>query len=79
MSLREIYGTEVPPELMCRVTNSVKDLLDEWRARSKESYCSVLFLDALMINVKDGSLIVKKSIYLALASRLDGQKKILGL
>lgn len=78
-SLKEIYGTEVSPELISRVTDSVKDLLDEWRARSLESFYPVLFLDALVINVKDGSHIVKKSVYLALAIRMDGQKEILGL
>jgi transposase-like protein len=78
-SLKEIYGVEVSPELISRVTDSVKDLLDEWRSRSLESFYPVLFLDALVINVKDGNHIVKKSVYLALAIRMDGQKEILGL
>jgi putative transposase len=78
-SLKEIYGIEVSPELISRVTDSVKDLLDEWRSRSLESFYPVLFLDALVINVKDSNHIVKKSVYLALAIRMDGQKEILGL
>jgi putative transposase len=78
-SLKEIYGVEVSPELISRVTDSVKDLLDEWRSRSLESFYPALFLDALVINVKDGNHIVKKSVYLALAIRMDGQKEILGL
>ena len=44
-----------------------------------EPFYPVLFLDALVANVKDGAHIVKKSIYLALAIRLDGQKELLGL
>jgi len=78
-SLKEIYGVEVSPELISRVTDSVKDLLDEWRSRTLESFYPVLFLDALVINVKEGNHIVKKSVYLALAIRMDGQKEILGL
>jgi len=78
-SLKEIYGVEVSPELISRVTDSVKDLIDEWRSRTLESFYPVLFLDALVINVKEGSHIVKKSVYLAMAIRMDGQKEILGL
>jgi putative transposase len=77
--LKEIYGTDVSPELISRATESIKELLDDWRERSLEPFYPVLFLDALGINVKDGAHIVKKSIYLALAIRLDGQKELLGL
>ena len=77
--LKEIYGTDVSPELISRATDSVKEILDEWRSRSLEPFYPVLFLDALVANVKDGAHIVKKSIYLALAIRMDGQKELLGL
>ena len=77
--LKDIYGTDVSPELISRATDSIKELLDDWRDRSLEPFYPVLFLDALVINVKDGAHIVKKSIYLALAIRLDGQKELLGL
>lgn len=77
--LKEIYGVDVSPELISRATDSAKELLDEWRARTLDPFYPVVFLDALVINVKDGSHIVKKSVYLALAIRLDGKKELLGL
>lgn len=77
--LKDIYGTDVSPELISRATDSVKEVLDEWRSRTLESFYPVLFLDALVANVKEGAHIIKKSIYLALAIRLDGQKELLGL
>jgi transposase-like protein len=77
--LKEIYGTDVSPELISRATDSVKDLLDEWRSRPLEPFYPVLFLDALVIPVKDDSKIQKKAFYLALAIRMDGQKELLGL
>ena len=36
----------------------------------------VLFLDALRVNLRDGGVVVKKSVYWALAIRLDGQKEL---
>ena len=77
--LKEIYGTDVSPEPISRATDSVKDLLDEWRNRPLEAFYPVLFLDALVIPVKDDSRIQKKAFFLALAIRMDGQKEILGL
>jgi len=77
--LKDIYGVDVSPELISRATDSVKELMDEWRSRSLEPFYPVVFLDALVANIKDGAHVVKKAIYLALAIRLDGQKELLGL
>jgi transposase-like protein len=77
--LKDIYAVEVSPELISRVTDEVKELAAEWRGRPLEGFYPVLFLDALRVNIRDGSTVVKKSVYLALAIRLDGQKELLGL
>jgi putative transposase len=39
----------------------------------------VLFLDVLRVNIRNEGHVSKKSVYLALALRLDGQKKLLGM
>lgn len=77
--LKEIYKVDVSPELISRVTDSVKELIEEWRKRALDAFYPIVFLDALVINVKENSKVVKKAIYLALAVRLDGQKELLGL
>jgi transposase-like protein len=77
--LKEIYAVDVSPELISRVTDEVKELAAEWRGRALEPFYPVLFLDALRVNIRDGATVAKKSVYLALAIRLDGQKELLGL
>jgi transposase-like protein len=77
--LKEIYGTEVSAEFITRVTDSVVELLEEWRNRELESVYPVVFLDAIVVKVRDGGHVVKKSIYLALAITLEGRKELLGL
>ncbi len=77
--LKEIYGTEVSPELISRATDSVKELLDDWRSRTLESFYPILFLDALVISVREDGKVIKKSIYMALAINLEGRKELLGL
>ena len=70
--LKGIYAIDVSPDLISRVTDSVKEMLDEWRGRSLESFYPVLFLDAIRINIRENGQIIKKAVYLALAIRMDG-------
>jgi len=78
-NLKDIYNVDVSPELISRVTDEVKGLVEEWRNRPLESFYPVIFFDALRVNIRDEGHISKKSVYLALAIRLDGQKEILGM
>jgi transposase-like protein len=78
-NLKEIYNVDVSPELISRVTDEVKGLVEEWRNRPLEAFYPVLFFDALRVNIRDEGHVSKKAVYLALAIRLDGQKEILGM
>jgi len=78
-NLKDIYNVDVSPELISRVTDEVKELVEEWRNRPLEPLYPVLFLDALRVNIRDEGHVTKKAIYLALAIRMDGQKEILGM
>jgi len=78
-NLKDIYNVDVSPELISRVTDEVKGLVEEWRNRPLESFYPVMFFDALRVNIRDEGHISKKAVYLALAIRLDGQKELLGM
>jgi transposase-like protein len=54
-------------------------LAEEWRSRPVEALYPVMFFDALRVNIRDEGHASKKSVYLALAVRLDGQKELLGM
>jgi transposase-like protein len=77
--LKEIYAVDVSPELVSRVTDDVKVFLDEWRGRPLEQLYPIVFFDALRVNIRDGGTVSKKSVYIALAVRMDGRKEVLGL
>jgi transposase-like protein len=76
--LKDLYAVEVSPELISRITDEVKALAAEWRSRPLEPVYPVVFPDALRVHIRDGAMVVKKSVYVALAIRLDGQKELLG-
>jgi transposase-like protein len=77
-NLKDIYNVEVSPELISRVTDGVKGLVEDRRNRPLEPFYPVIFPDAPRVNIRDEGRITKKSVYLALAVRLDGQKELLG-
>jgi transposase-like protein len=78
-NLKEIYNVDVSTELISRVTDEVKGLVEEWRSRPLEAFYPVMFFDALRVNIRDEGHVSKKAVYLALAIGLDGQKEVLGL
>jgi transposase-like protein len=78
-NLKDIYNVEVSPQLISRVTDEVKGLVEEWRNRPLEPMYPVVFLDALRVNIRDEGHVSKKAVYIALSIRLDGQKEVLGM
>ncbi len=57
----------------------MKELLEDWRNRTLEAFYPILFLDALVINVREDSKVAKKSIYMALEINQEVRKELLGL
>jgi transposase-like protein len=78
-TIKEIYNVDISSELVSRVTDEVKDLVEEWRNRPLEPLYPVVFFDALRLNIRDEGHVTKKAVYLALAIRVDGQKELLGM
>ncbi len=77
--LREQYHTDISPELVSRVTESVLDELRAWQSRPLDSVYLVVYLDALMVKMRDKSGVRNRAVYIAVGLRQDGSKDVLGL
>lgn len=77
--LLDIYQTEVSPELISSVTDEVMEEVIAWRSRPLDEVYPIVFFDALVARVREGSRVVKKSVYLALGINLEGSKELLGM
>ncbi len=77
--LLEMYGTEVSPDLVSRVTDAVLDEVKEWQSRPLDAVYPIVFFDAIRVKVRDEGLVRNKAVYVALAFDTDGQKHVLGL
>jgi putative transposase len=77
--LKELYGTEVSPDLISRVTDAVLEEVKEWQARPLDTCYPIVFFDALRVKIRDEGLVRNKAVYIALALDAEGHKHVLGL
>jgi len=77
--LAEIYGVEVGHDLISRVTDAVMDDVRAWQQRPLEDVYPVLFLDCLVVKVREGGTVQRRACYLALGVTLDGERDVLGM
>jgi putative transposase len=77
--LRELYGVSVGRDLISRVTDAVMDDVREWQQRPLEDVYPVVFLDCMMVKVRDGGSVKRRACYLALAITMDGSREVLGM
>ena len=77
--LAEMYGTEVTPEFISKVTDAVLAEITAWQARPLEALYPVIFFDALRVKIREDNVVRNKAVYLALGIRPDGSRDILGL
>jgi len=77
--LEELYGVEVSPDLISRVTDNVLDELRAWQARPLESVYCIVYLDALVVKIRSKAGVQNKAIYVAVGVPADGSREVLGL
>jgi putative transposase len=77
--LEEIYGVEVSPTLISNVTDGVLEEVRAWQNCPLEAVYPLMYLDALMVKVRDSGRIENKAIYVVLGVNLEGRKEVLGL
>jgi len=77
--LSELYGDAVSTTLISNVTNSVIDDVKAWQSRPLESLYPIIYLDCIVIKVREDKRILNKSVFLALGVDTDGQKELLGM
>lgn len=77
--LVELYGTEVSATLISNVTNEVIEEVKAWQSRPLDKVYPIVYLDALVIKIRQDKRVINKAFYLALGVNLDGQKELLGI
>ena len=77
--LAEIYGVKVGRDLISRVTDAVMDDARAWQTRPLEDVYPVVFLDCMVLKIREGGSVQRKACYLAMAIGMDGEREVLGM
>ncbi len=77
--LQEMYGVEVSPALISNVTEAVLEEVQAWQSRPLDALYPILYMDALVVKIRDGGHVRNKAIHVAIGVDLEGNKEVLGL
>jgi len=77
--LEEIYGVKVGRDLISKVTDAVMEDARAWQSRPLDDVYPVVFLDALVLKIRDAGSVQRRACYLALAIGMDGEREVLGM
>jgi putative transposase len=77
--IADLYGPGVGRDTVSRVTAVVLDDAKAWQTRPLESVYPILYLDALVVKIRDGQAIKNFSCYLAIGVNTDGERDVLGM
>ena len=77
--LQELYGVEVSATLISNVTEAVMDEVRQWQTRPLAPLYPIVYVDCLVVNVRENQRVINKALYLVLAVNLEGHKELLGM
>ena len=77
--LQEVYGTEISPDLVSRITDAVLEDAKAWQNRPLERLYPIVYLDALVVKIREGHAVRNFACYVAIGVNLEGRRDVLGL
>lgn len=78
-TFKEMYNADISPQLISRVTEAVIDQVNLWQQRPLEAVYPILYLDCLVVKIRQDKRVINKAVYLALGVNMEGRKELLGM
>jgi transposase-like protein len=86
MTIRDIehhlaatIGTELSRETISKITDEVCEEVLAWQRRPLETLYPVIYLDAIVVKVRDGAHVRNKAAHIAIGVDIEGIKHVLGI
>ena len=77
--LHEMYGVDVSAGLISEVTDSIQEEVKAWQDRPLEALYPIVYLDALMVKMRQDGKVENRAVYTAIGINMEGRKSVLGL
>ncbi|HHX8684082.1 IS256 family transposase [Vibrio diabolicus] len=78
-TFKDMYDADVSPTLISKVTDSVLEQVIEWQSRPLDEIYPIVYLDCIVVKVRQDKQVINKAVYLALGVNMEGQKELLGM
>lgn len=71
----EMYGAQVSPALISKVTDAVHDQVQEWQNRNLDPLYPIVYLDCIVVKVRQNKQVINKAIYRA-PNKAEAQRQL---
>ncbi|ELV5027083.1 IS256 family transposase [Salmonella enterica] len=78
-TFKEMYDADVSPTLISKVTDAVKEQVTEWQNRQLDALYPIIYMDCIVVKVRQNGSVINKAVFLALGINTEGQKELLGM
>ncbi|MDX2425221.1 MAG: IS256 family transposase [Cycloclasticus sp.] len=78
-TFKEMYDADVSPSLISRVTDAVIEQVIEWQSRPLDAVYPIVYLDCIVVKIRQDKRVINKAVYLALGVNMEGHKELLGM
>ena len=78
-TFKEMYGADVSATLISKVTDAVIEQVVEWQSRPLDAIYPIVYLDCIVVKIRQDKQVINKAIYLALGVNMEGHKELLGM
>lgn len=78
-TFKEMYAADVSANLISKVTDAVIEQVIEWQVRPLDAIYPIVYLDCIVVKIRQDKQVINKAVYLALGVNMEGHKELLGL
>jgi len=78
-TFKEMYDADVSASLISKVTDAVLEQVIEWQSRPLDAVYPIVYLDCIVVKIRQDKKVINKAVYLALGVNMEGHKELLGL
>ena len=77
--LEATLGTELSHDTISNITDAVTEEILTWQQRPLDALYPVIYLDAIIVKVRDGAHVTNRAAHIAVGVDIDGVKHVLGI
>ncbi|GAB6076016.1 IS256 family transposase [Desulfurobacterium crinifex] len=76
--LSDMYGMDISPSLISKITDRLTPRIEEWQSRPLERIYVILYIDCIFCKVRQDGKVVDKAVYVVIGVNKEGRKELLG-